>query len=223
VLIVSHDIKSSLGAIQRCLEVVLDGLTGEVSEKSREMIERAKKRSEELMKFLKELLDLSRMRAQKNTINLKLKDISSLINKVLSELENYAKKKNVVLNFSNNLSPNHLVSLDENMFIHMLENLLSNAIKYNKPQGMVNIKLYEVNEDIYLSIEDTGIGIKKEDLSDIFNDFFRADNAFEMENGTGLGLAIVKQIVNSHKWEISVESEINSGNRFVIKIPKEGE
>jgi len=223
VLTVSHDIQSSLSAIQNCLEVVLNGLTGEISEKSKEMITRAEQRSRQLLQFVKDLLNLSKIRAAKE-IEKKLISLSEIINKVVEQLKPKAEQKQLVLTVETDLfAQNYVIFANADAIEHLLINLIDNAIRYTPKGGKITIECgtSTVEGFVEVSITDTGIGIPQEDLPHIFEDFYRAKNAEQFEkNGTGLGLSIVKQILEVHGGEIWVESQVGKGSRFVFTLPK---
>jgi signal transduction histidine kinase len=220
VAIVSHDIQSSLSTIQNCLKVVLDGFTGNISEKTREMIARAEGRTLFLLQFVKDLLELSTVKTQKEKEkkNVPLKDV---IKKVLEQLKPQIENKAITLSVSN--STNDIsVYANEDRMEQLFRNLIENAIKYNTWGGKisVNIERSTLNGSVCVSIEDTGIGIPQQELDKIFEEFYRAKNAQKFEkDGTGLGLSIVKEIINAHQGDIHVESELGKGTRFTIILP----
>jgi signal transduction histidine kinase len=103
----------------------------------------------------------------------------------------------------------------------VISNLVDNAIKYNRPAGKVRVSMEETNDLVNISVKDTGMGIPKDDISKVFDRFYRVErNSATGVSGTGLGLSIVKDIVNMHKGAISVESEINDGSKFTVALPK---
>ncbi|MFN3966423.1 MAG: sensor histidine kinase, partial [Endomicrobiia bacterium] len=222
VLTVSHDLQSSLSTIQSCLKVVLSDLTGEISEKSREMIARAEQRSRYLLGFVKDLLNLSKIRAAKQ-IEKKPVSLSEIINKVVEQLRQKAQEKQIVLSVENSVNPG-IIFANPDAMEQLLINLIDNAIKYTPWGGKVTIKYQPstINGFVEVSVSDTGIGIPQEELPYIFEDFYRAKNAEKFEKeGTGLGLSIVKQIIKSHNGEIWVESQVGRGTRFIFTLPKE--
>jgi signal transduction histidine kinase len=221
VLTVSHDLQSSLSAIQSCLKVVLDGLTGEISEKSKEMVARAEQRSRYLLQFVKDLLDLSKIRATKE-IEKKSISLSEIINKVVEQLKPKAKGKQIVLSVEDSVSP-AIIFANADAIEQLLTNLIDNAIKYTPWGGKVTVECGPSTVDgfVQVSVVDTGIGIPQEDLPHIFEDFYRAKNAEQFEkDGTGLGLSIVKQIIEAHNGKIWVESQVGKGSKFVFILPK---
>ena len=114
------------------------------------------------------------------------------------------------------------VYVDEVHFQNVINNLLDNAVKYRKPDSPLDIYIKTWNDDehLYLSIRDTGIGIKKESLKRVFEKFYRVHtgNVHDVK-GFGLGLAYVKNVVNLHQGEIRVDSEVGKGTTFTIKLP----
>ena len=114
------------------------------------------------------------------------------------------------------------IYVDEVHFQNVINNLLDNAVKYRKPDQPIDIYLKTWNDDqhLYLSIRDTGIGIKKENLKKVFDKFYRVHtgNVHDVK-GFGLGLAYVKKIVDLHQGEIKVDSEYGKGTKVTIKLP----
>lgn len=218
---VSHELQTSLSTIQSCLKVVLSNLTGSISEKSREMIARAEQRSRYVLHFVKDLLDLSKIRATKE-LEKKPITFSEIARKVIEQLKGRAEEKGVTLSLEN-FTTGSLISANPDALEQLLVNLIVNAIKYTPWGGKVGIQTREQPQCLQTVISDTGIGISQEDLSHIFEDFYRAKNAEQMEkDGTGLGLSIVKQIIDAHKGEIWVESQVGKGSKFIFTLPKEG-
>jgi signal transduction histidine kinase len=113
-----------------------------------------------------------------------------------------------------------MTEADEGGLRQMVRNLLSNAIRYTPRGGKVSASLRVVDKALRWEVQDTGIGIPAEDLSRIFEEFFRSTNAREYTRaGTGLGLAIVKAVVEQHGGRVSVHSTLGEGTRFTVDIP----
>ena len=117
---------------------------------------------------------------------------------------------------------NSTIYVDEMHFQNVIFNLMDNAVKYRKPDRPINIYIRTWNDDtsLYLSIRDTGVGIKKDNLKKVFEKFYRVHtgNVHDVK-GFGLGLAYVKKIIDLHKGDITVESEYGKGTKFTIKLP----
>jgi len=217
---VSHDLQSSLSTIQSCLKVVLSDLTGSISKKSREMVARAEQRSRAVLHFVKDLLDLSKIRATKE-IEKRPISLSEIVRKVVEQLKPRAVEKGLTLSVETSTGGS-LISANPDNLEQLMVNLIVNAIKYTPWDGNVRIQIKEKSDCFEVVVYDTGIGISQEDLSHIFEDFYRAKNAELMEkDGTGLGLSIVKQIIEAHGGEIWVESKVGKGSRFIFALPKE--
>ena len=110
------------------------------------------------------------------------------------------------------------IPMDEMLFNRVLENLFSNALRYTKDGDSISILAEEKEKCVAISICDTGIGIEKADLPNIFDLFYRGTNS-RREEGMGIGLSVVKQIVDTHGWQIFAESEKGRGTVFRIEIP----
>ncbi len=221
--VISHDIKASLSTIQSCLKVVLNGLTGSISFKSKEMVGRAEHRSRTLLYYVKGLWNLSQMRTTKKIAKEKI-PIFSAVESVITQLRASFETKGLKLKINNPVG-NPDVYGNDFLIKELIFNLLQNALKYTLKGGKVTIKIDGTAPSGYISISimDTGIGIPKESISRIFEDFYRAKNAREIEkDGTGLGLAISKRIIDMHKWKIGVNSEENKGSTFTVTIPGGG-
>lgn len=221
VLTVSHELQSSLSTVQICLKVILEGMTGIISAKTREMAARAELRCVQIINFVKDLLSLSRIRAgremQKNNISM-----SEVAKRAIEQTKQKIKEKNI--NLIEKIYGKGLnVIANEDSMEQLLVNLLTNACKYTPYNGKIEISLMDTEESLVGQVEDTGIGISHNDIPRIFDDFYRAENAVVFEkDGTGLGLTIVKQIIENHNGKIWVESQIGKGTRFIFALPKTG-
>jgi len=221
VMIVSHDIQASLSAIESCLQTILHGFTGEIGEKSRDMVQRATVRSQNLLRFVRDLLDVSRMRTESDIVKEEV-DLIEVIDKEMELFRQQIEEKGISLSFENQAGG---VILYANRFsmAQLFNNLLSNAVRYTGEGGRIAISVRPADscKAVEVRIADSGIGIASDSLPRIFDDFYRAGNAKAFtENGTGLGLAIVKKIVELHDSKIHVESEVNKGTTFVFTLKK---
>ncbi len=217
---VSHQLRSPLASAKQYLVVILAGFAGDVDTKQKEMMEKASKYIDQLLKIVNDWLDLSRIEA--NTLTEKFESVA--INTILSEsvelLKPLAEARNVTveLNFRDSLPT---VQGNRESLKQAFANLLSNAIHYNKEGGMVKISTTEENNFLRVEISDTGIGISRENLHFIFDEFFRV-KAKETQGvtGSGLGLPIAKRIIDVHNGSIHVVSELGIGTTFSILLPK---
>ena len=168
-------------------------------------------------KIISQLLTLTRGYEGKYKLNAEIIEIGEIIFGVIDQLEDYAKKYQVNVTFSN---PNNIyLNADQTMLTQLFLNLIQNAIKYSITGGCVSIEIHEMEDTIITKITDNGIGIAPEDLPHIFDRFYRADKARD-RTGTGLGLSIVKWIVDIHHGEIEVSSKLGEGTVFSLIFPK---
>jgi len=146
-------------------------------------------------------------------------DLSQLIGEICLDLQWLAEKHEVKLMYE--AEEIQVIQANPMMIDRLIRNLIVNAIQYNKPKGVVKINLKPKPEALFLSIQDSGIGIAQEDLPHIFDRFYRVDpSRSRLSGGTGLGLAIVRHIAELYKAEITVESEVAKGSCFIVSFPK---
>ena len=216
---VSHELRSPLGAIQSTLKVVLDGLTGEIAAKAKEMVARAEARARGLLKVTNDLLSLSRAREAKVPEQLAPVNLRDVVAKVAGLHDSTAAEKGVSLEVE---VEEDLPSLkaDPEAMEQLLTNLVANGIKYTPGGGKVRLSVTGRDGSIRIVVSDTGIGIPFEDLDKVFAEFYRSENARKLDiEGTGLGMSIVKAIVEACHGDVSVESELGVGSTFEVVLP----
>ncbi len=218
----SHEIRTPLNAILGMAEIVLRESKGRTSE---EYAKEIKKASESLLVIINDILDISKIESGKLEV-IKLEyNITSLLNDVISLSKVRLEDKPLIFtSFIQADIPSMLLG-DEIRVRQILLNLLSNAIKFTT-QGNINLSVtYEKNEntaDLIFAIQDTGIGIKEEDLELLFMQFERVDTKKNRNiEGTGLGLSISKQLCEMMGGTITVESKEGKGSTFTARIPQE--
>jgi signal transduction histidine kinase len=216
--IVSHELKAPLGAVQQNLFVLEAELSGSLTEDQQRRLERMKSRITDLVKLIHTWLRAISVDIE--TIKEKFEPMSviSVISKAADSIQPHATRKDIeiVTSLEDPLSP---IFGDEGTLAEVLINLGNNAIKYSYAGSQVLIKANEANDHVFISITDTGVGISKEDLPFIFDDFYRGKTSQTGERGYGLGLALSQRIVEIHNGSISVESELGKGSTFVIRLP----
>jgi len=217
VKMVSHDLKSPLASIQSLLEVLLGGFAGPVDEKIKEILQRIGKKIEFLHHYTKDLLDLSRIRAEKN-LNLKIFNIKEVIDTAAEIAMPKTEGKKIQLNVE--IAKQLLdIEADKELITYVFLNLIANAFKYTPSGGKVLVQVSQKNSSITVEVKDTGIGIPAQDLPHIFEEFFRASNVVKTTKGTGLGLSLVKYVIEKHGGNILLESEVGKGSSFRFTIP----
>jgi PAS domain S-box-containing protein len=214
---VSHEFKNPLAVVRESLGIILDGITGEITPKQKEILESGKKNIERLIRLVTDLLDISKIEAGKMELRREEIDIGSLVNYVLATYEKEISKKGLSLKKD---IPKDIGFLwaDKDKIEEVLINLLSNAIKYTPSGGNIAIKLMGTEKEIRFEISDTGHGIAKEDFDKLFDKFERI--TAERQEGTGLGLSISKSIIELHRGKIWVESEPGKGSKFIFILPR---
>ena len=219
VLRVTHDIKEHLSTIQSCIEPVTNGITGPLNQKQQDLLTRAKDRARRLLIFVRALLEISRIRLSKA---LKMEEFMfpDAINGVLEDIKARANTRGI--DFDVEMPPSAVKMKGVRLYIEeAIMNLLANSLKYTPRGGKITFRVKDTHEHIVIQIKDTGIGIPKDEIAYIFDEFYRASNAKNLEKeGTGLGLAITKEIVELHKGKILVESEEGKGSNFSVEFPK---
>ncbi len=221
IAMVAHELRAPLAALEQQLNVILNRMAGDITEKQEQLLSRAKERAKGLLELIKDLLDLSKIEAGKMVQYKEPISLKDIIQKVVDLMKAVAEEKKIYLEFQ---SPkqNPIINADRMGMEEIFTNIISNAIKYTPEGGRVWITLEEEGGFTKTTISDTGIGIKKEDIPRIFDKFYRVKDAETRRiTGTGLGLSIVKSIVEAHLGSISVESEAGKGTKFTVLLPKE--
>ena len=212
---VSHEIRTPMTIIQSYCDLALelqdDALTYEY-------ISKISNKTEELTVFLSEFLDLNRLEANMVTLSFTQISLKGLLSEVIEGMNILAQSKNIRI--ITDLRAESWVLADENRLKQVFENILSNALKYSPIDTEVKIELDKDKDYAIVLITDQGFGIPEEHQAKVFEKFYRVYSE-ETKNivGTGLGLSIVKKIIEMHKGNISLVSNISSGTVFTVNIP----
>ena len=219
VLRVTHDIKEHISAIQSCIDPVAEGMLGELNPGQKDLIRRAGRRTSKLIFFIKALLEITRIKLSKD-IEMKDFSIVKTAENAIILVDPRAKAKSIYI--SRRIDAGVGIIKGAQVYIEeTIANLLANSVKYTPKGGKVEITIEDKDGSVLIRISDNGIGIPKKELPDIFNEFYRASNAKELErDGTGLGLSMAKQVVERHHGRIWVDSEEGKGSTFSIILPK---
>ncbi|MDD3374114.1 MAG: ATP-binding protein [Candidatus Omnitrophica bacterium] len=215
---VSHELRTPLTSIKGYASILMSGKLGEIPDKVKERLEKINKHSNNLVELINELLDISRIESGRIDMNFEKVPIKNLIENTRDLLMPQMKEKQIT--FSCDI-PEQIpdILIDQKHIERVFINLLSNAIKYT-PNGKINIKASYNEKEVLFEIQDTGSGIKAEDLPRLFDEFYRVENDLNQSiKGTGLGLSLVKHIITAHQGEIWATSEINVGTTFHFTIP----
>ena len=222
ITLVSHQLRSPLVSIQQYFEVILGGFAGEVHNKQKEMLKEASGRIDELIKFINNWLNMTRIEAGNLVGKFRPVTLSSVVSQTVELMRPAAEARKVMLrmDFPDSLAP---ITGCEESLKQAFMNIISNGINYNREGGTATIKGRENGDFIVVEISDTGIGIATENLPFIFDEFFRV-KAKETQNisGTGLGLPIAKRIIEAHQGSVRVKSESDKGTTISVLLPKTG-
>jgi len=173
-----------------------------------------------MLELLDDYLLLSYRKSAKGAYHIETVQLADLMTKIIAEIRAKSLKKNIVIDI-------HIPSdfpqvwADRSGLNEIFSNLLTNALKYTEEPGTITVSAKQKEDFIEIRVSDTGIGIAPEDLSKIFDEFYRSPNAKLCQiEGTGLGLAIVKEIVEAHRGRMMVQSELGKGSTFTVLLPK---
>jgi len=217
---VSHELRTPLTSIKGYAAILMSGRLGEIPEKVKERLEKINKHSDSLVELINDLLDISRIESGRVEMKFEKVNIKTIIDNVRDLLTPQMKEKNLafIVDVAKNLPE---VMADDKQMERVFINLLSNAIKYT-PKGTITLRASSNEKEILVEVEDTGMGMREEDLPKLFTEFYRVENEMNQSiKGTGLGLALVKNIITVHQGRIWVTSTINVGTTFHFTIPLE--
>ena len=211
---IAHELRTPITSVQGHLDAIIDGIW----EPSTERLISIREEVTRLSEIIGRLRYLAKFDSENNELNKTKVNLNEFIQNIVYNYESEALEKNIKINYN---CDNITIYVDKNQFSQVIINLLTNAIKYTNNNGFINITSYYDNQWVNISIKDNGIGIPKNDLQYIFERFYRVDKSRSKNTGgIGIGLSIVKSIVDAHNGEIFVESKLNEGTEFLIKLPK---
>jgi PAS domain S-box-containing protein len=217
VAMASHEFRTPLSAIQT--SAILIGRQNEPGkeQKREKYVSQIKRNVKQLVVILNDFLSLSKLEEGKVTANKVTFDFVALAKTLIEEVSMTKKTgKNIIISAPDTPV---LLNLDPKLVRRILMNLLSNAIKYSPENTDIHIKIKECNQFISLEVQNQGIGIPEEEQDKLFERFFRAKNAQDIQ-GTGLGLHIIKQFVDLMSGTIDFKSKTNKGATFLVKLPR---
>jgi len=216
--IVSHELKAPLGAVQQNIFALEFELSNVLNDAQKEKLERIKIRINELLQMINSWLRVISVDISELKDNFALISISDPISKALESVESLSVRKNIeiISLISASIPPiiGDSISLSE-AFV----NIIGNALKYSHDGSKVTLQVEEKENNLIVSIKDTGVGVSEDDIPHIFDGFYRGKSGQAVAEGHGIGLAVSRQIVEAHNGSISVESELGKGTTFVISLP----
>jgi signal transduction histidine kinase len=216
---VSHELRTPLTSIKGYASILLSGKLGALPEEVGKRLAKINKHSDELVSFVNDLLDLSRIESGKVELKLAPLSLKSVVDEVADLLAVQFKEKQIA--FSSE-SPADLpeVMADYSQIKRTFINLINNSVKYT-PQGQIKVTLTKLDKEVQVDVSDTGCGMPESAMDKLFTEFYRVDSVMNQEiKGTGLGLAMVKNIVAAHKGKIWVKSKVGAGTTFSFTLPQ---
>jgi PAS domain S-box-containing protein len=215
---ISHELKTPLTSIKGYASLLKSEKLGALSVEQKKGIEIVDEEAQRLNELITNLLDLAKLETGKVQLKLERTDMNELIHSVITELKKEADEKAVKIKF--NPSVLQKIKLDPKLIELALKNIISNAIKYNREKGQVEVSAKEENSKIVVSVSDTGRGIEKDRLVELFNKFHQLDeHMVRYAGGTGIGLAIVKSVLEKHNGIIDVKSTAGKGTAVTFSLP----
>ena len=215
---VTHELRTPLTLILGPLDNILKSKN--LDNKEFTQLKLMQQNGQDLLRLTNEILDLSRLEANKLTLNEVPVTLYPYLKRVVSMFETYAQKKGINLSFEYRAEAQLQVNLDESKFEKIVNNLLSNAFKFTPKGGSVQVKLDDLGHSLQLEVTDTGRGIHENDLPHIFNRFYQSSKPHADEGGTGIGLALVQEFAKLFGGSVSVKSELGVGSTFTVVFPK---
>ncbi|MFO7952090.1 MAG: ATP-binding protein [Bacillota bacterium] len=219
VSIVSHEFRTPLTTIIVGVEMLKEGMLGDLTPRGKEVLEAIGADCERLSRLIDNLMELSRIESGTIYVEAEPTDVGDLVQEAVRPLKFQAEKQGVELitDLPPNLPP---VAADFNKAVWVLTNLVGNALRYTDPEGTITVRVRQRGKRLFFSVEDTGYGIPRDQQDKIFRKYVQVSGEGRKgSGGVGLGLAIAKDIVMAHGGEIWVDSEVGKGTTFTFTFP----
>ncbi len=214
---VAHELRTPLMAMQATVEAIQDG----VLPANQETLATVSIEVRRLSRLVDAILRLSRMENGKTPLDIQKSDVVMLVENLVMAHRQLFQDSGIDLVFENNTGHDTFIAeIDPDLIREALVNLMSNAMRYTNEGGTVTVRLARGRRDVLISVQDTGMGIAKEDIPRVFSRFWRSDASRERAaGGLGVGLSLTKEIVDRHNGTISVDSEEGVGTTFTLNLP----
>lgn len=219
---ISHELKTPLNVIFAAIQVLAACKSCEDQkciDKRDEYLKIMKENCYRLMKLINNLLDISKLDSGFIKLNCHNENVVSIVEDIALSLVPYVESKGIELIFDTNVEEK-IMAVDSDKMERIILNLLSNAVKFTPPEGKIYVNVQCDDENVYIIVKDTGIGIPEDKLKIIFERFGQAGNTTAEENkGSGIGLYLAKSFARLHGGEIIVKSSRGSGSEFTVRLP----
>lgn len=215
----SHELRTPLTSIKEGISLLQDGVGGTVPDKQKRLLTILTLETNRLIELVNSLLDLSKMEAGMMTYTFKEGSLAPLVERATNELVPLLESKKIHLERTG-FRELPIIRIDSERILQALRNLIGNAVKFTPQDGRVSISAKQTNQEVEVSVADTGPGIPPEKLMTIFDKYQQAGPAGPyLMKGTGLGLSIAKHIISSHGGRIWAESKPGEGSTFIFALP----
>ena len=227
----SHEMRTPVASIEGYLGLALNPTTATIDDRAKGFLEKAHENSKHLGRLFQDLLDTTKLDDGQITPHMQPVEIVELVRQISDAQLPNIRKKGLDYQFGSGAVDQQLgggkhieqviyASVDPDFLREIINNIIENAVKYT-PEGWVTVNVRADNYNVQIVIQDTGIGIARDEISHIFQKFYRVDNRDTREiGGTGLGLYLVKQRVEAMNGRIWAESEVGKGTRFIVLLPR---
>ncbi|MCB9456516.1 MAG: GAF domain-containing protein [Anaerolineaceae bacterium] len=229
---VAHELKTPMTSMKGFTDLLLGGITGSLNEQQKNFLRTIRSNIDRMNTLVSDLNDVTKLQVDKMRMEFSSLDFRMVITETLRPLTHQIEDKGQTL-IVDLPSEMPLIQGDQSRLIQVLTNMVSNAYKYTPPDGTITIKGMIIEQEaankkqqeqpqqmLHISVQDTGIGMSKDDLARLFTPYFRSDNPLAREQpGTGLGLTITQGIIQMHHGKIWVESELGKGTSFNFTLP----
>jgi PAS domain S-box-containing protein len=215
---VSHELRTPLNGIIGFTELLHDGKLGPVNEENKEVLADILSSAQHLLQLINDILDLSKVEAGKMEFRPESSHIATLAREVRDVVRPLAEKKEISINLD---VPEGLTAVtDPSRFKQILYNYLSNAVKFTSREGRIQVRAAVTDNSFFtLEVEDNGIGIAPDQISELFQEFQQLANSRKVAQGTGLGLSLTRHIVEAQGGTVAVRSELGKGSVFSAVLP----
>lgn len=233
---ISHELRTPLTSVIGYSEMLLEGMAGSLNDEQRTYIDTIREKGDSLLGLIGSLLDMSKIEAGALRLNISRLDAETVVEQARTTVVPQAKKKRLEL-FAEIDENARVFQADAEKLRQCLVNLLGNAVKFTPEEGAITVRVSRYTQRaatptpesrfgapdrdfVRIEVRDTGIGIPREKLEQVFASFYQVDNSITREyGGTGLGLAIVKRFIEAHGGRVGVSSETGQGTVFTLEIP----
>ena len=216
---ISHELRTPLTLILGPLGSLLKN-NSNLTNKQFTYLNVIKRHTNYLMKRINEIMELNRLEVSKGQIDLEATKLYDFLKVTISNFESIAPQKEITFSFDYQMKKTAQILIDKDKIEHIIYNYLSNAFKYTPKGGKVKVTVKDVENKLQLEVKDTGVGIPKADIPNLFDRFFQAENS-KKAGSSGIGLALCREIAELLDGRVWVESEVGKGSSFFFEMPME--